>query len=58
VLLQHLNSVSKRATTHARTTMPSIQDTTLTIKQIFDIDPKINFINWELNVQDVLNAAQ
>ncbi len=30
-----------------------MQDTTLTIKQTLDIDPRINFINWELNVQDV-----
>jgi hypothetical protein len=26
-----------------------MQDTTLTIKQTLDIDPEINFINWELN---------
>ena len=31
-----------------------MQDTTLTIKQTLDIDPEINFINWELNVQDVV----
>jgi hypothetical protein len=30
-----------------------MQDTTLTIKQALDTDPEINFINWELNVQDV-----
>jgi hypothetical protein len=30
-----------------------MQDTTLTIKQTLDIDPEINFISWELNVQDV-----
>ncbi len=33
--------------------MPSMHDTPLTIKQTLDIDPEINFINWELNVQDV-----
>ncbi len=30
-----------------------MHDTPLTIKQTLDIDPEINFINWELNVQDV-----
>jgi hypothetical protein len=45
VLLQHLNSVSKRTTTHPRTTMPSMQDTQLHIKQTLDTDPEINFIN-------------
>jgi hypothetical protein len=30
-----------------------MQDTTLTIKQTLDTDPEIDFINWELNVQDV-----
>jgi hypothetical protein len=30
-----------------------MQDTTLTIKQTLATDPEINFINWELNVQDV-----
>jgi hypothetical protein len=37
--------------------MPSMQDTTLTIKQTLDIDPEINFINWELNVQDVASTT-
>ncbi len=37
--------------------MPSKQDTTLTIKQTLDIDPEINFINWELNVQDVASTT-
>jgi hypothetical protein len=30
-----------------------MQDTTLIIKQTLDTDPEINFINWELNGQDV-----
>ena len=30
-----------------------MNDTALTIKQTLDTDPEINFINWELNVQDV-----
>ena len=30
-----------------------MHDTPLAIKQTLDIDPGINFINWELNVQDV-----
>ncbi len=29
-----------------------MHDTPLTIKQTLDVDPEINFINWELNVQD------
>ncbi len=29
-----------------------MQDTTLTIKQTLDIDPEIDFINWEVDVQD------
>ncbi len=33
--------------------MPSMHDAPLTIKQTLDTDPEINFINWELNVQDV-----
>ncbi len=37
--------------------MPSMQDTTLTIKQTLDIDPEINFIHWELNVQDVASTT-
>ncbi len=35
-----------------------MQDTTLTIKQTLDIDPEINFINWELNVQDVASTTE
>ena len=34
-----------------------MQDTTLTIKQTLDIDPEINFIHWELNVQDVASTT-
>jgi hypothetical protein len=34
-----------------------MQDTTLTIKQTLDIDPEINCINWELNVQDVASTT-
>ncbi len=34
-----------------------MQDTTLTIKQTLDIDPEINFINWELNAQDVASTT-
>jgi hypothetical protein len=30
-----------------------MQDTTLAIKQTLDTDPETNFINWELNFQDV-----
>ncbi len=30
-----------------------MHDTLLTIKQTLDVDPEINFINRELNVQDV-----
>jgi hypothetical protein len=37
--------------------MPSMQDTTLTIKQTLNIDPEVNFINWELNVQDVASTT-
>ncbi len=37
--------------------MSSMQDTTLNIKQTFDNDPEINFINWELNVQDVASKT-
>jgi hypothetical protein len=33
-----------------------MQDTPLHIKQTLDIDPEINFINWELNVQDVAST--
>jgi hypothetical protein len=38
--------------------MPTMRDTTLTIKQTLDIDPEINFINWELNVQDVASTTR
>jgi hypothetical protein len=34
-----------------------MQDTTLTFKQTLDIDPEMNFINWELNVQDVASTT-
>jgi hypothetical protein len=34
-----------------------MQDTTLTIKQTLDIDPEINFINSELNIQDVASTT-
>ena len=37
--------------------MPSKNDTPLSIKQTLDIDPEINFINWELNVQDVASTT-
>ena len=33
--------------------MPATSDTQLIIKQTLDTDPEINFIPWELNVQDV-----
>jgi hypothetical protein len=34
-----------------------MQDTQLHIKQTLDTDPEINFINWELNVQDVATTT-
>jgi hypothetical protein len=34
--------------------MPSTSDTQLIIKQTLDTDPEINFIPWELNIQDVV----
>ncbi len=34
-------------------TLPATSDTQLSIKQILDTDPEINFIPWELNIQDV-----
>jgi hypothetical protein len=34
-------------------TMPATSDAQLTIKQNLDTDPEINFIPWELNIQDV-----
>ena len=34
-----------------------MHDTPLIIKQTLDIDPEINFINWELNVQDVASIS-
>ena len=37
--------------------MPSTNDTPLNIKQTLEIDPEINFINWELNVQDVASTT-
>ncbi len=36
--------------------MPSMNDTPLSIKQTLDTD-EINFINWELNVQDVASTS-
>jgi hypothetical protein len=33
--------------------MPATSDTQLFIKQTLDTDPEINFIPWELNIQDV-----
>ncbi len=37
--------------------MPSMNDTPLSIKQTLDPDTEINFINWELNVQDVASTS-
>ena len=37
--------------------MPSTQETQLRIRQTLDVDPEINFINWELNIQDVAAAT-
>ncbi len=37
--------------------MPSMNDTPLSIKQTLDTDPEINFINWELNVQDEASTS-
>ena len=37
--------------------MPSTQYTQLRIRQTLDVDPEINFINWELNIQDVAAAT-
>jgi hypothetical protein len=34
-----------------------MQDTQVNIKQTLDTDPEINFINWELNVQDVASTT-
>ena len=34
-----------------------MNDTPLSIKQTLDMDPEINFINWELNVQDVASTT-
>ena len=34
-----------------------MNDTPLSIKQTLDTDPEINFINWELNVQDVASTT-
>ena len=39
------------------TTIPSTQETQLRIRQTLDVDPEINFINWELNIQDVAAAT-
>ena len=37
--------------------MPPTQETQLRIRQTLDVDPEINFINWELNIQDVAAAT-
>ncbi len=37
--------------------MPSTQETQLHIRQTRDVDPEINFINWELKIQDVAAAS-
>ncbi len=37
--------------------MPSTQETQLRIRQALDVDPEINFINWELNIQDMAAAT-
>ena len=37
--------------------MPTTQETQLRIRQTLDVDPEINFINWELNIQDVAAAT-
>ncbi len=59
MLLQHLNSVSKRTTTHPEPQCHQCKiHTSLTIKQTLDIDSEINFINWELNVQDVASTTR
>ncbi len=34
-----------------------MNDTPLSIKQTLDTDPEINFIYWELNVQDVASTS-
>jgi hypothetical protein len=33
--------------------MPATSDTQLIIKQTLDTEPEINFIPWEMNIQDV-----
>jgi hypothetical protein len=37
--------------------MPSMHETQLQIKQTLETDPEINFINWELNMQNVAANA-
>ena len=37
--------------------MPSTQETQLRIRQTLDVDPEINFINWELSIQGVAVAT-
>ena len=37
--------------------MSSTQETQLRIRQTLDLYPEINFINWELNIQDVAAAT-
>ncbi len=44
------------APTHQKQTMPSTNDAQLR-KQTLDIDPEINFIPWELNIQYVAAAT-
>jgi hypothetical protein len=37
--------------------MLSMHETQLQIKQTLETDPEINFVNWELNIQDVVANA-
>jgi hypothetical protein len=37
--------------------MPATSDTQLSIKQTLDTDLEINFIPWELNIQDVATTS-
>ncbi len=34
-----------------------MHETQLQIKQTLETDPEINFVNWELNIQDVVANA-
>jgi hypothetical protein len=38
--------------------MPATSDTQLFTKQTLDTDPEINFIPWELNIQDVVATKE